>query len=198
MIDYIFLILLSYSAIHTKPNGEVILSKEIKSLGGEEYLRQQASYIQEVAEYTGVHHNWIIALMRYESAFKKNEVSSVGALGSMQLHGFLKHRWLQSCKISKKDCDFNNVLYGALALRMFKDQCGSYSSALGKYRSKHCQIGPQALKVIRFKEILDEKELQFSKECTVLLNVCSGVCCVHDAIHMVLHVPKGKRKVGRT
>lgn len=179
MVSKILAVIMELVTVHETPSGKHIYAKHIRRLGGDTYLQHTAEVVHQANQYTDVPLHVTLALMKEEGVFDKNATSDVGAVGHLQLLGKPKKALVKSCKLDKTHCEFYAVYYGLLVLSQYRDDCGSWESALGKYRTGECKIGPKAKKVIDLSRRIDValNRVDSSVPCDVSSLFCS-VCGV--------------------
>lgn len=115
-------------------------------LGAEGRAAVLAGQLERAAARAGVDVAVLAALAADESAFDHDRSSAEGALGALQLlpRSRWGRGWMRGCGDRPGDCEADNALWGAMALREGVRVCrGSLGHALGFYRAGRCLAGPR-------------------------------------------------------
>lgn len=137
--------LLSAVTIWTTPAGHQVPVRHVRELGGVAYLEHVAHHVEDAALVSGVDASLLAALLVSESSLDPWAVSSRGAYGLAQLHpGSAWGRIARArCRgRSALECRVDvSIAVGGEALRHGYLVCGSWSQAVGWYRSGRCHRG---------------------------------------------------------
>lgn len=104
------------------------------------YPREYSEFVEHYAKQYNVPVNLIYAIMRTESSFKSDAVSSAGAIGLMQIMPST-FRWLSDDMLGEKLDDAmlydaeTNIRYGVYYLSRLRDRYGDWQTACAAYNA---------------------------------------------------------------
>ncbi len=131
------------------------------SLPPQHRAQQLADHVEHAAFSTGLPRALLTAHWYYESTLHHramNRTTKAFGIGQLMPTSIWHKGWLKSCARDSYACEVKDAEYAAVALKYYKNACGTVARALTAYRVGHCAgVGPKAKTTLRLAKMVQER-----------------------------------------